>query len=272
MGNAKTEKRKAQQKRKRERDLVKEAAANVLQDASSWIDAYTVVQNIADGNCALWAVFFHALLDGGMDARTAHAVLSVKNASPEEWAAWRNFMMLCRERVVDYARRTGQTFYPVNGPGRTEEQLGELFRGGRIRTDGEWELAHLTKDSYFCDEGVRLLGELLGLHDTRVVQERDTGLFDVKSGELTATGLPMSNMVLHRGHHFMAMIPKGSIEKTGADRGGRGDCTWVPEYLTELLSANFDVLVAQHSVCTGTKNSVPGDSVSLFADPYRFVS
>lgn len=58
MGNAMTEKRKAQQKRKRERDLVKEAAANVLQDASSWIDAYTVVQNIADGNCALWAVFF----------------------------------------------------------------------------------------------------------------------------------------------------------------------------------------------------------------------
>lgn len=262
MGNAKTYKRKAQQKRKRERDLVKEAAANVLQGASSWMHTYTVVRNIADGNCALWAVFFLVLLDGGMDARTAHAVLSLKDASPEERAAIKDFMMLCR-KVVGYARLTGQTLYPVNGPVRTEEQLRELFRGGEIRTDGEWELAHLKKDSYFCEEGARLLGELLGLHGTTVVQECDTGLFDVKSGELTDTGLPMSNLVLRRGHHSEAMIPKESMEKSGADRSGAGDCTWVLEYLTELLSAKFDVLVAQHSVCTGTKNSMPGDSVSL---------
>lgn len=258
MGNAKTEKRKAQQKRKRERDLAKNLAAEVLQKVSSWRHVYTVMSNLSDGNCGLWAVFLHALVDGGMDARTAQEFLSLKGASPQDRVAMKDLTMLCRERVVDYARLTGQTFGPVDGPVRTEDEIGELLRGGKIRSHSEWELVHLTKDSYFCDEGVRLLGELFGLHGTRVVQDYGKGLFDTTTGRLTDTCLPMSNLVLHRGHHFEALVDKESVKKPGADRSGPGDCTWMVAYLTELLSQNFDALVAQHSVGTGT---VPGSSV-----------
>lgn len=209
MGNAKTEKRKAQKQRKREREWAKKKAAEFLHGACSWKDAYSVISNLADGNCGIWAVFLHALLDGGMDARTAQEVLSLKGASPDAREAMKGFMILCRERVVNYARLTGQTFYPADGPARTDEELQELLRSGKIKSQSEWEFVHLMVNAFFDEEGVRLLGELFGLQGTRVVMEGIAGqLVDVNAVELPTTGPPLSNLILHRGTHFESMVPK----------------------------------------------------------------
>lgn len=191
--------------------------------ALRWNKKYDVVYIPADGDCSMYTVFFHALVGGGMDARSAQTVLSLKGASPAAREKLDGLVALCRQRVVEYARMTGQKFYPDDGPVRTDEDLRELLRFGKIKSHGEWEFVHLNINGFFDEEGVRLAGELFELLDTRVVMEGRTGkrLVDVNAVELPNSGPPKSNIVLHRRHHFAPLVPM--VKSCSRDRH-RGKC------------------------------------------------
>lgn len=177
--------------------------------ARLWNQKYGVVHIPANGDCSMHSVFFHTLVGGGMHARAAQHVLSMKGASPAARELMDRLVVLCRQRVVDYARLTGQKFYH-EGPVRADEELGDLLRFGNIKTHGEWELVHLSIDGFFDEEGVRLAGELFKLLHTRVVMEERDGkrLVDVNAVGLPTSGPPRSNLVLHRGHHFAPLLAK----------------------------------------------------------------
>lgn len=187
-------------------ELTKKAAADVRGGRRSCKDAYTTAKNLADGNCALWAVFFFALLDGGMDAQSAEEVLFMKGAKPVARKAMTDFLILCRQCIVDYTRLSGKMFYSAKGRAKTEEEVNELLcSSGEITCHSEWELTILLVNGYFDVSGVCVLGELMGLPDTQVVQEYATGLVNVLSAESPP---PKSNLVMHRGKHFEALVPK----------------------------------------------------------------
>lgn len=207
MGNVNTERRKRQKESRRARELANEEN----QISRSWRDALTAVRNRSDGNCGAWSVFLHALRDGGMEAREAQVVLSLDGATSEAKKAMTDFILLCRKRIVQYAACTGETFYPSAGPTRTDEEIDESLRSaGQIRSHSEWELVVRKLYSYLDDEAVCILRKIFGLPDTQVVQEDITGqcLVDVNANQLPCTGLLRDNLVLHRGHHFEAVVPK----------------------------------------------------------------
>lgn len=123
--------RKREKKTQRERDLLKDVAKKVAEatgDVCPWWVVYRALRNRGRGNCALLGVFLLVLRDGGMDARAAQEVLSLDGASSDAATALMNFMLLCRQRIVEYASATGQAFYPVNGPHRTDVAIDELIK------------------------------------------------------------------------------------------------------------------------------------------------
>lgn len=209
MGNTKTERRKRQEKRQKERQLARELAkkANeVDQGVRSWRDVLTVMRNGGGGDCAAWSVILLALHGDGMDPRAAQAVLSLEGASPEAKKAMADFILLCRERIVQYAACKGETFYPIDVPHKTDAEIKELIQSAAgIGSQHDWELIILLAGAYMDDEAVYILGKLLGLPDIQIVQEDITGQCLVDARE----PLPLrANMVLHRGVHFEALVTK----------------------------------------------------------------
>lgn len=83
-----------------------------------WMKVYHYNKNNGEGNCGLLAVILLALCDGGMDARVAQKMLSLNGADSETVAIWENFLLFCRGRIVECATRTGQQFFPNDGPPR----------------------------------------------------------------------------------------------------------------------------------------------------------
>ncbi|CAM9899625.1 unnamed protein product, partial [Ectocarpus sp. 12 AP-2014] len=82
--------------------------------------------NNAGGDCGLYGMSLHALRAGGMDARDAQAILSLDGASPEAKVVMKEFLALCRKLIVEYAAETGELFYPVDRPSKTDEELAKL--------------------------------------------------------------------------------------------------------------------------------------------------
>lgn len=163
---------------------------------------------VGDGNCGLFSVFTHALIDGGMHPASALKVLSMEGASPVARKAMDDLLMLCRKLVVDYARLSGTTFYPEEGPVRTKEELEELCHSGEIKSMIEWSVFMLLMNTYFDEFSVCFLGKLCGLPNTPVVKKSTVGIVDIFSAEPPSH---MSNIVLHRNCHYSPLVSKVSI-------------------------------------------------------------
>lgn len=214
MGNAKTERRKREKKTQRERDLLKDVAKKVTEaagDVCPWWTVYRALRNRGEGDCAMLGVFLLVLRDGGMDAHAAQEVLSLDGASPDAATALANFMLLCRQRIVEYASATGQAFYPTNGPHKTDEEIEELIKStANIGSQGDWEILMLLAGCFLDEFAVLILAKLLGLPDIQIVQEIGTQLVDAAVTPADELGPPLplgQNLLLHRpgSAHFEAL-------------------------------------------------------------------
>lgn len=143
-------------------------------------------------------VFLLVLRDGGMDARAAQEVLSMDGASPDAVTAMADFVLLCRQRIVEYASATGQVFY--TGPHKTDEEIEELIKStAKIGSQGDWEILILLAGSFLDEHAVLILAKLLGLPNVQIVQEVRTQLVDVVTpADELGPPLPLGqNLLLH---------------------------------------------------------------------------
>lgn len=173
------------------------------------------MQNNAGGDCALYAMCLHALCDQGMDARDAQAILSLDGASPDARAAMKRFFALCRKLIVEYAARTGQRFYPVDSPPKTDEELEKLAKSNAdMGSQRDWDLVTAMEGSYLDENAVLVIGKLFGLSGTGIVQEdsRTKRLFNAISSptELEAPRPLGEHLLIYhpRRVHFEALVPQ----------------------------------------------------------------
>ncbi|CAN0431662.1 unnamed protein product [Ectocarpus sp. 12 AP-2014] len=212
----------------------------------------------------------HALRDGGMDARDAQAILSLAGASPEAKAAMEEFLMLCRKLIVEYATKTGQRFYPVDRPPKTDKELVKLAKSHAVMgSQRDWDLITVMEGSYLDEHAILIIGKLFGLPETGIVQEdeRTERLFDVINAPEEELGAPRplgEYLLIHhpRRAHFEALVPKESTTAPLVDPCGPGDVIWAVQYLTELLKMNFTALVDDAEKGGETDGETDGETVS----------
>ena len=177
----------------------------------TWTMVYRLLHTDGLGNCGFFAIFQGVLIRRGMDADTVQAVLSLGGATPEHQEAMKEFILLCRQRLVDYRRETRRSFYPTAGFARTEEEIEDLaVSGGAICSDPEWDFVMLHARGQIDDEAVMILGKMLGLLDFAVLEESDDGVdfIDRDANRVPLDGKPMEFAVVHRAGHFQGCVPK----------------------------------------------------------------
>lgn len=175
------------------------------------------VPNNAGGDCGLYGISLHTLRDGGMDARDAQAILSMDGASPEAKVAMKEFLALCRKLIVEYATKTGQRFYPVDSPPKTDEELAKLAKSDAVMdSQRDWDLVTVMDGSYLDENAVMIIGKkLFGLLGAQIVQEdsRTKRLFDAINAPEEELGAPRPLgehlLIYHPWRvHFEALVPK----------------------------------------------------------------
>lgn len=172
--------------------------------------------NNAGGDCGLYGMSLHALCAAGMDARNAQAILSLDGASPEARVAMKEFLALCRKLIVEYAAETGQSFYPVDRPSKTDEELAKLAKSdAQMGSQRDWDLVTVMDGSYLDENAILITGKLFGIPGAQIVQEdeRTKRLFDAINAPEEELGAPRplgEHLLLHhpRRAHFEALVPK----------------------------------------------------------------
>lgn len=77
-----------------------------------------------------------------------------------------------RKLIVEYAARTGQRLYPVDSPPKTDEELEKLAKSNAdMGSQRDWDLVTAVEGSYLDENAVLVIGKLLGLLGTGIVQE-----------------------------------------------------------------------------------------------------
>lgn len=173
------------------------------------------MRNNAGGDCGLYGMVLHALCEQGMDARDAQAILSLDGASLEARVAMKRFFALCRKLIVEYAAKTGQRFYPVDLPRKTDEELAELAKSNvGMGSQRDWDLVTVMEGSYLDENAILIIGKLFGLSGTGIVQEdsRTKRLFNAipDPSELQAPRPLGEHLLIYhpRRVHFEALVPQ----------------------------------------------------------------
>ncbi|CAN0339210.1 unnamed protein product, partial [Ectocarpus sp. 6 AP-2014] len=222
MGSQGTNKRRRQRKLLKSRRPVEISKKMFDPGLCSWRDVYKAIPNRGQGDCGPLSVIFLALHRGGMDAHTAQCVLSTQR---KELA---DFILLCRELIVEYQAATGEGgafFVSQSDSDKPDADIKSMAKStADICTLEDWKRVTLCPGGYLDDKALVILGKLLLREVIQLVKEDGIGgerIVDARE----PSALLGANLVLHRGAHFEALLPKDDL-RANDDTGDAGGEVW----------------------------------------------